>query len=138
MKRLAIKTQAKQEIIDINERVQRVLRELSITDGVAVLFVPHTTAALTINENADPAVKEDILTALAKLVPSGPHYKHAEGNAHAHIKASLLGHSVAIPVQDGKLQLGTWQGVLFCEFDGPRTRELWITVYAEAPKKEAL
>ncbi|MCS6936061.1 MAG: secondary thiamine-phosphate synthase enzyme YjbQ [Candidatus Bipolaricaulota bacterium] len=130
MKCLTIKTQAKQEIIDITERLQRALRELGIQNGVVVLFVPHTTAAITINENADPAVKEDILTALGKLVPAGPHYKHAEGNAHAHIKASLIGHSVTVPVQEGKLHLGTWQGVLFCEFDGPRTRELWLTAFA--------
>ncbi|MCI2429631.1 secondary thiamine-phosphate synthase enzyme YjbQ [Candidatus Acetothermia bacterium] len=130
MKHLVLKTQAKQEMIDITERLQRALRELGANNGVAVLFVPHTTAAITINENADPAVKEDILTALGKLVPAGAYYKHAEGNAHAHIKASLIGHSVTIPIQEGKLQLGTWQGVLFCEFDGPRTRELWLTVCA--------
>lgn len=130
IKRLTLKTQAKQEILDITERLQRALREEGMQNGVVVLFVPHTTAAITINENADPAVKEDLLTALNKLVPAGPHYKHAEGNAHAHIKASLLGHSVTIPIEDGKLQLGTWQGVLFCEFDGPRTRELWLTVCA--------
>lgn len=130
IKRLTLKTQAKQELIDITERLQRALRELGIPNGAVVLFVPHTTAAITINENADPAVKEDLLTALNKLVPAGPHYKHAEGNAHAHIKASLIGHSVTIPIEDGKLQLGTWQGVLFCEFDGPRTRELWLTICA--------
>ncbi|MCS6903378.1 MAG: secondary thiamine-phosphate synthase enzyme YjbQ [Candidatus Bipolaricaulota bacterium] len=130
MKRLVLKTQAKQEILDITERLQRALRELGVQNGAVVLFVPHTTAAITINENADPAVKEDLLSALNKLVPAGPHYKHAEGNAHAHIKASLIGHSITVPVQEGKLQLGTWQGVLFCEFDGPRTRELWLTVCA--------
>lgn len=131
MKRLAIKTQAKQEIVDVTDRVQKALRELHTANGVCVLFVPHTTAAITINENADPAVKEDILMLLGKLAPAGPHYQHAEGNAHAHIKASLMGHSVSIPLEKGKLQLGTWQGLLFCEFDGPRTRELWIKVYSE-------
>lgn len=126
LKRLQIKTQTKQEMIDITERVQRAVRELSITEGACLLFVPHTTAALTINEHADPAVKEDILTVLSKLVPAGVHYQHAEGNAHAHIRASLLGHSVIVPIEDGKIALGTWQGIFFCEFDDPRQREVWI------------
>lgn len=127
MKRLQIKTQAKQEIIDITERIERAVHDASLQDGVCTVFVPHTTAAITINENADPAVKEDILHALGRLVPTGLHYKHAEGNAHAHIRASLLGHSVTVPIEDGKLALGTWQGILFCEFDGPRQREVWVT-----------
>lgn len=126
LKRLQIKTQLKQEMIDITERVQRAVRELSIIDGTCVLFVPHTTAAITINECADPTVKEDILATLSRLVPAGPHYQHAEGNAHAHIRASLLGHSVTVPIEDGKIVLGTWQGIFFCEFDGPRQREVWI------------
>ena len=125
-KRLSIKTQAKQEIVDITERVARAVRESALSDGLCTIFVPHTTAAITINENADPAVKEDILNALGRLVPAGPHYKHAEGNAHAHIRASLLGHSVTVPIEAGKLTLGTWQGILFCEFDGPRQREVWV------------
>jgi secondary thiamine-phosphate synthase enzyme len=126
MKRLQIKTQAKQEIIDITERVERAVRDATLQDGVCTVFVPHTTAAITINENADPAVKEDILHALGRLVPTGLPYKHAEGNAHAHIRASVLGHSVTVPIEDGKLALGTWQGILFCEFDGPRQREVWV------------
>ncbi len=126
LKRLSIKTQAKQEIVDITERVARAVRESALSDGLCTIFVPHTTAAITINENADPAVKEDILNALGRLVPAGPHYKHAEGNAHAHIRASLLGHSVTVPIEAGKLTLGTWQGILFCEFDGPRQREVWV------------
>lgn len=127
LKRLSIKTQAEQELIDITERVQRAVRELGISEGVCVIFVPHTTAAITINEHADPSVKEDILTTLGKLVPAGAHYQHVEGNAHAHIRASLLGHSVTVPIEDGKIALGTWQGIFFCEFDGPRQREAWIT-----------
>ncbi|GBC76323.1 hypothetical protein HRbin07_00522 [bacterium HR07] len=126
MKKLQIKTQAKQEIIEITDRVARAVRESALSDGLCTIFVPHTTAAVTINENADPAVKEDILSALGRLVPAGPHYKHAEGNAHAHIRASLLGHSVTVPVEAGRLVLGTWQGILFCEFDGPRQREVWV------------
>ncbi len=127
LKRLSIKTQAQQELIDITERVQRAVRELGITEGACVIFVPHTTAAITINEHADPSVKEDILTMLGKLVPAGLRYQHVEGNAHAHIRASLLGHSVTVPIEEGKLALGTWQGIFFCEFDGPRQREVWIT-----------
>lgn len=127
-KRLSIKTQAKQELIDITDRVQRAIRELGVSEGVCVVFVPHTTAAITINEHADPAVKEDILTMLDRLVPASAHYQHAEGNAHAHIRASLLGHSVTVPIEDGKIALGTWQGIFFCEFDGPRQREVWIAL----------
>ncbi|MCS7197767.1 MAG: secondary thiamine-phosphate synthase enzyme YjbQ [Candidatus Bipolaricaulota bacterium] len=127
-KRLSIKTQAKQELIDITDRVQRAIRELGVSEGVCVVFVPHTTAAITINEHADPAVKEDILTMLGRLVPAGAPYQHAEGNAHAHIRASLLGHSVTVPIEDGKIALGTWQGIFFCEFDGPRQREVWIAL----------
>lgn len=127
MKRLQIKTQAKQEIIDITERIERAVRDASLQDGVCTVFVPHTTAAITINENADPAVKEDILYALGRVVPTALHYRHAEGNAHAHIRASLLGHSVTVPIENGRLALGTWQGILFCEFDGPRQREVWVT-----------
>lgn len=126
LKKLQIKTQAKQEIIDITDRVARAVRASALSDGLCTIFVPHTTAAITINENADPAVKDDILNALGRLVPAGPHYKHAEGNAHAHIRASLLGHSVTIPVEAGRVALGTWQGILFCEFDGPRQREVWL------------
>ncbi len=128
LKRLSIKTQAKQELIDITERVQRAVRELGVSAGACVIFVPHTTAAITINEHADPSVKEDILMMLDKLVPAGLRYQHAEGNAHAHIRASLLGHSVTVPIEDGKLALGTWQGIFFCECDGPRQREVWITL----------
>jgi secondary thiamine-phosphate synthase enzyme len=126
MKKLVIKTRTKQELLDITERIERVVRELSLTEGFCTLYVPHTTAAITINESADPSVKEDILDALARLVPSGPHYKHVEGNAHAHIRASLVGHSVQVLVENGKLLLGTWQGIFFCEFDGPREREVWV------------
>ncbi len=126
MKKLIVKTRAKQELIDITERVERAVHELEITDGVCTLYIPHTTAAITINENSDPSVKEDILESLSRIAPQSPHYKHAEGNAHAHIRASLIGHSVQIIVESGQLRLGTWQGIFFCEFDGPREREVWI------------
>jgi len=128
VKRATIKTQARQELLDITLQVERIVREAGVQEGVCTIFVPHTTAGITINENADPSVKEDILMMLERLVPQGVHYGHAEGNSPAHIKASLVGHSVQVPVAGGRLQLGTWQGILFCEFDGPRTREAWITV----------
>lgn len=127
MKRLVIKTRATQEFVDITPQVERAIRESGITSGSCELFVPHTTAAITINENADPAVKEDILMMLERLVPQRSSYKHAEGNAHAHIKASLLGHSVHVFIEEGKLKLGTWQGIFLCEFDGPREREVWLS-----------
>lgn len=126
MKRLSLRTQAKRELLDITDQVAKAIRELGLSEGACLLFVPHTTAAITINENADPAVKDDILTALARLVPPSLAYRHLEGNAHAHIQTSLIGSSVLVPVANGRPALGTWQGILFCEFDGPRSRELWL------------
>ena len=128
MKELIVRTQSNQEFLDITAQVEKALRDLGADSGICHLFVPHTTAAITINESADYAVKEDILDALARLVPHSLEYKHIEGNAHAHIQASLMGSSESIPIQSGKLQLGTWQGIFFCEFDGPRERKLWMTV----------
>lgn len=126
MKKITVKTRHERELLDITAQVEKALREFGPITGACVLYMPHTTAGITINENADPAVKEDILDALTRLVPRSLEYKHVEGNAHAHIQSSLIGHSVMIPVEDGKLRLGTWQGVLFCEFDGPREREVWV------------
>ena len=96
-------------------------------DGVVTVFVPHTTAGITINENADPDVQADMAAALDRAVPWSAGYRHSEGNAAAHVKASMMGSSVRVIVQDGRLQLGTWQGIYFCEFDGPRSREVWIS-----------
>ena len=128
MRRISIKTQAKQELIDITPQVERIIREEGLKEGLCSVFVPHTTAGIIINENADPSVKEDILMMLAKLVPQSSHYKHSEGNSPAHIKSSLVGNSVQVPVSAGRLSLGTWQGIIFCEFDGPRNREAWISL----------
>jgi secondary thiamine-phosphate synthase enzyme len=128
VRRTAIKTQTKQELIDITSQVERAVREVGVREGLCSVFVPHTTAGVTINENADPGVKEDILMSLSRLIPPSAPYKHAEGNSPAHIKASLVGSSVQIPISEGHLQLGTWQGIIFCEFDGPRSREVWISV----------
>lgn len=126
MKRIKIETRSKQELIDITAQVERAIREAGISSGICELFVPHTTAGITINENADPSVQDDILDSLNRLVPQSTRYKHAEGNAPAHIKSSLIGHSTKVFVEGGKLALGTWQGILFCEFDGPREREVWV------------
>jgi secondary thiamine-phosphate synthase enzyme len=130
VKRISIKTQAKQELIDITSQVERVVREANLAEGICSIFVPHTTAGILINENADPAVREDILMMLAKLIPQSSHYRHSEGNSPAHIKSSLVGSSVQVPVSGGRLLLGTWQGIIFGEFDGPRTREAWISLIA--------
>lgn len=120
--RIRIETRAKEELIDITRRVQEEIDRLGIKQGICFVFVPHTTAGITINENADPSVKADILMQLSHIVPDRGPYSHLEGNAPAHIKASLLGSSVMVAVSDGRLQLGTWQGIMFAEFDGPRSR----------------
>ena len=103
------------------------IQAIGLTDGIITVFIPHTTAGVTINENADPAVTKDILMELNKRFPFEDGYTHAEGNSAAHIKASLVGSSATIPVERGSLQLGTWQGIYFCEFDGPRTRSVIVT-----------
>jgi len=128
LKSFALRTSRKEEMLDITEAVQRVVDESGVEDGLCCVFVPHTTAAVTINENADPTVKEDILNATTRLVPKNWNYKHLEGNAHAHIKASLFGSNVLIPVVQRRLLLGTWQGIFFCEFDGPRSRTVSVKV----------
>ena len=125
---IEIKTKTRNELVDITQQVEKVVEEAGITEGICVVVVPHTTAAVTINENADPSVKADIIAKLGTLVPAGDRYQHQEGNADAHIKAALVGTSESILVQGGKLALGTWQGVFFCEFDGPRQRQVWVRV----------
>lgn len=123
-----IKTTKAQEFIDITNLIRETVREDQIKNGIAVVFIPHTTAGVTINENADPDVVYDILSSLNKLFPEIGDYRHFEGNSHAHIKASLMGASCTVIIKDGELKLGTWQGVYFCEFDGPRNREIYIKV----------
>ena len=108
--------------------VAGIVLQSKVRDGLCVCCVPHTTAGITINENADPSVRADIQSVLSKLVPEGAGYSHLEGNSDSHVKASLMGSSVTIPIRDGDLVLGTWQGVYFCEFDGPRSRSLHVTV----------
>jgi len=128
MKEIIVRTQNNREFVDITAQIEKAVRDMGSESGICHLYVPHTTAAVTINESADYAVKEDIIDALTRLIPSSLDYKHIEGNAHAHIQASLIGSSESVPVVDGKIQMGTWQGIFFCEFDGPRERKLWITL----------
>ncbi|MFC1709305.1 secondary thiamine-phosphate synthase enzyme YjbQ [Candidatus Omnitrophota bacterium] len=128
MNNISIRTSRRDELVDITDEVQRVVSKSKVGEGLCFVFVPHTTAGITINENADPSVRKDILDELNKMVPHDDNYAHSEGNSAAHIKASLLGFSVRIFVQNGKLQLGAWQGIYFAEFDGPRTRQAWVKV----------
>ena len=130
MTTLTIRTQARCEMIDITERVTEKVRESGIREGLCRIFIPHTTAAVTINENADPDVPRDILAALDGIVPFSNHYRHTEGNAAAHIKASLFGASQTVFIEEGNLVLGTWQSLFFCEFDGPRTRKILVGLTA--------
>ena len=124
IKQFTIQTSRRNEFIDITAQIQDLVEEVS--EGVATVFVPHTTTAVTINENADPAVPRDILKKLEELIPQQDNYSHMEGNSDAHIKASLLGSSVRVIIKDGQLLLGTWQAIFFCEFDGPRTRKFYV------------
>jgi len=116
-------------IIDITQQVQSIVNKSGIKNGICFVFIPHTTAAVSINENADPDVKSDMLMVINKVIPLHDSYRHMEGNSAAHIKASLFGNSETVFLKDGRLQLGTWQGIFFCEFDGPRTREVWINLF---------
>ncbi|MEJ2068498.1 MAG: secondary thiamine-phosphate synthase enzyme YjbQ [Deltaproteobacteria bacterium] len=126
---IQVKTRARNELVDITGQVEKVVGESGVAEGICVLAVPHTTAAVTVNENADPSVKADIITKLSELAPEGDRYRHMEGNADAHIKATLVGPSETLLVKGGRLSLGTWQGVFFCEFDGPRTRRVIVRVF---------
>ena len=121
-----VKTSSRIQMVDITASIQEEVMKSDITDGACLVYVPHTTAGITINEGADPSVCTDILTKLNELVPAGAGYRHMEGNADSHIKASLIGSSVSLIVENGRLFLGTWQKVFFCEFDGPRSRKVYI------------
>jgi secondary thiamine-phosphate synthase enzyme len=122
--RLTIKSKSQTELIDVTHRVQQQVTDSDMKKGLCMVFVPHTTAAVTINESADPAVPRDILMVLNKIVPWEDAYRHMEGNSPAHLKTSIIGSSETIAVENSRLVLGTWQGIFFCEFDGPRTRKL--------------
>jgi len=131
MHELKIRTKTVTEFYEITLDIQDIVKTTGIKSGICLIFVPHTTAAVTINEHADPDVVEDIINGLDSIVPSNINYKHAEGNSPAHIKASLIGSSQSVIVENGNLVLGTWQGIFFCEFDGPRTRTIFIDVLAK-------
>ncbi len=128
MKQISVVTKKRIEMIDVTAEINSTLKRLGIVRGVCYLFVPHTTSGITINENADPAVKQDILDALERIAPANTGYHHKEGNADAHIKSSMTGVTLSVFVENSRLVLGTWQSVFFCEFDGPRTRSLLLEV----------
>jgi secondary thiamine-phosphate synthase enzyme len=126
MQSFSVRTQRRTQFLNITRQVESSVADSGIKNGIVTVFVPHTTAGITINENADPDVQSDIMDALERTVPWEADYSHSEGNAAAHVKASIIGSTVQIIVENGRLQLGTWQGVYFCEFDGPRSRNVWV------------
>jgi len=128
---IEINSKSRIELIDITSKIEDVVRNMGIKTGICYIFVPHTTAGITINENADPSVGADILMKLNKLVPVRDNYSHSEGNSDAHIKSTLVGTSVTVFIENNRLMLGTWQGIYFCEFDGPRKRKIFIKVIEE-------
>jgi len=134
LKREAVHTSSRNELVEVTDRLAKLVRSLNVIEGMLIVYVPHTTAAVTINENADPDVKHDMLLKLSQMIPKDePGYTHAEGNSDSHVKASLVGNSVMVLVEGGKLVLGRWQGVYFCEFDGPRQREMYVKVVSFGP-----
>jgi len=128
LKEIEIHTDIQTQILDITVKVQNIIRESGILNGLCCVFIPHTTAGIIINENADPSVKQDIVMELNKIIPLNDSYSHLEGNSAAHIKASIVGSSVNIPIENGSLLLGNWQGICFCEFDGPRQRRFYVKI----------
>ena len=124
----SVRTRSRTEFVDITGQVSKIVQESKVSSGLAIVFVPHTTAAVTVNENADPSVQHDILADLNRLIPFAGPYQHTEGNSAAHIKSSLVGPSETLLIENGRPVLGTWQGVYFCEFDGPRTRKVWVKI----------
>jgi secondary thiamine-phosphate synthase enzyme len=129
LERLALHTTERSQLIDITDRVQELVQRSGVRDGLAVVYVPHTTAGVTINENADPDVRHDLLRKLETLVPQREaYYRHNEGNSDSHVKCSLVGPSITVLIENGRLILGQWQGIYFCEFDGPRSREAYVKI----------
>ncbi|SHJ50448.1 secondary thiamine-phosphate synthase enzyme [Dethiosulfatibacter aminovorans DSM 17477] len=131
VKRFSIRTKGRDSLVDITDKVKEAVRESGVDDGVCIVFIPHTTAGVTINENADPDVTRDIIVELDKIVPHDDGYMHREGNSAAHIKSSMMGSGQTIIVEGGRLVLGTWQGIYFCEFDGPRTRNVVVKIQSD-------
>ncbi|HSL98919.1 MAG TPA: secondary thiamine-phosphate synthase enzyme YjbQ [Candidatus Limnocylindria bacterium] len=128
LKTITVHTESPQQFIDITHTVRLVVRESGVTRGTCQVFIPHTTAGVTINENTDPDVKQDLLNILETIIPSKSSYLHSEGNAHAHAKASLIGSTITVFIESGQLVLGTWQSIYLCEFDGPRTRNVLFRI----------
>ena len=126
--KIDIITRTRTEFVDVTSQIQEIIRQNEVKEGICYLYVPHTTAAVTINESADRNVVEDIIFMLNKVIPFESKYLHSEGNSAAHIKASIVGPSETIPIENGRLMLGTWQGIFFCEFDGPRRRQMLVKV----------
>lgn len=131
VKRFSIRTKGRDSLVDITGEVKEIVRESGVDEGICIVFVPHTTAGVTINENADPDVTRDIIMELDKMVPHDDGYMHLEGNSAAHIKSSMMGSDQTIIIENGRLVLGTWQGIYFCEFDGPRTRNVVVKVQGD-------
>ena len=129
--RITVRTTSRNQFIDITEEVRDAVRKSGVKSGIAVVYVPHTTAGITINEGADPSVRVDIINYLNDYVPENRPYRHLEGNSDSHIKASLIGSSINLIVENGDIVLGTWQSVFFCEFDGPRTRTVLVKVISD-------
>ena len=126
--RLEIRTTRREELVDVTRHVAEAVADSGAVEGAALVYCPHTTAAVTINENADPDVAADLVDGLRRIAPRDAGWRHAEGNSDGHLKSSLVGPSVLVPIEGGRLALGTWQGIYLCEFDGPRTRRLSVTV----------
>ncbi len=125
---LSVKTRERTELVDVTSDINQLIQKSGIDQGLCMLYVPHTTAAVTINESADPSVKSDMLMILNKIIPWEADYRHLEGNSAAHIKSTLVGPSELVAIENRKLVLGTWQGIFFCEFDGPRNRKLHVKI----------
>jgi secondary thiamine-phosphate synthase enzyme len=125
---LSVKTSSRTELIDITSKIAQLVKESGVTEGLCMLYVPHTTGAVTINESADPSVRGDILMVLNQIIPWDAGYKHMEGNSPAHVKSTLVGASELVAIKNGAPVLGTWQGIFFCEFDGPRTRKVHVRI----------
>ena len=134
MSKFSVQTHTTVEFVKITPEIQRIVNEYALVDGLCVVFIPHTTAAVTINEGADPSVVEDIRHELNKVIPFNDGYRHLEGNSAAHIKTSMIGSSETIIVENGKLQLGTWQSIFLCEFDGARNRTVWVKLIGDRTK----
>jgi secondary thiamine-phosphate synthase enzyme len=128
METLTVKTKSRTDLRDITRDVAEAVAKAGVERGAAMIYVPHTTAGITVNENADPSVRSDIAEALDRMVPCNGPYSHTEGNSAAHIKTAMVGNSTVLPVEGGRLALGTWQGIYFCDFDGPRTRKCHVQV----------